>query len=196
MKINKAFFIAGIVGPLVTLSLTTLDTVISPWFTWTNNALSDLGVHPYSYLFNYSLIFEGIMNLLLAIGLYQAYKIRKYTVATLIISGFGLAMVGVFVETYHLYHLTFALIYFILFPASIIMFSRQIGSNHRPQAMFGYAISVISLITIVAGILIGFGEISSVSLGLAIPEMIEAVLLGIWSIYISAWTLTRSRTEN
>lgn len=196
LKVSRPFLIAGILGPLVALSLTVLDTAISPWFTWTGNALSDLGVHEYSYLFNYSLIFEGIMNFFFAFGLYQAHGIRKSTVAFLMISGFSLSMVGIFVETYHIYHLTFALIYFILFPISIILFSRQISTGNRSQAAVGYLFAAISLITIVIGILIDFGALGSISLGLAIPEVIEAVLLGAWSIYISVWTLAGSRRRN
>ncbi len=196
MKINRLLLAAGIIGPAVAIILTVADTVISPWFTWTNNALSDLGVHQYSYLFNYSLIFEGVMNFFFALGLYGAFRLRKSTVSALVISGAGLAMVGIFVETYHLYHLTFALLYFILFPVSIILFGKGIIKEHKSQALLGYVFSTISLVTIITGILIDFGAISFISIGLAIPEMIEATLLGIWSIYISAWTIRISQPRN
>lgn len=188
--------IAGIIGPVVALILTFADTVISPWFVWTQNALSDLGVHPYSYLFNYSLIFEGVMNFFLALGLMTFYKLRKYIVVALMISGISLALVGIFVETYHPYHLMFALIYFLLFPISIIMFGLQTGKRFRSQAVMGYGLAGASLITIVLGIMIDFGLISGVNIGLAIPEMVEAVLLGIWSIAIASFSLLTYSAKN
>ncbi|HKJ96476.1 MAG TPA: DUF998 domain-containing protein [Thermoplasmataceae archaeon] len=190
MKFSKAFFVAGIIGPLVTIILTVTDTFISPWFSWTQNALSDLGVNRYSYLFNYSLIFEGVMNFLFALGLMNFYGLKKLTVVSLIISGLSLSMVGIFVETYHPFHLVFALVYFILFPLAIIMFSREIGREHPIQSRTGYALSAASLVTIIIGVAVAFGFIGNASIGLAIPEMVEAVLLGGWSVYIGSWSLT------
>lgn len=196
LRFRRLLLVAGVIGPLATILLTILDTFISPWFTWTGNALSDLGVHPYSYLFNYSLIFEAIMNCLFVLGLKPYFNLRNGTAAGLIISGISLGFVGIFVETYHLYHLTFALIYFILFPVSIILFSREVRRKHPVQSRIGYAVSIISLVDIVMGILLGFNAFKGISLGLAIPEMVEATLLGGWSIYIASWTLRLSSGKN
>lgn len=188
MKFYRGLLIAGIIGPLVAISLIFVDTSVSTWFTWTGNALSDLGVHQYSYLFNYSLIFEAVMNLVFVLALKPLFRLGNGTSSGLVISGLSLGMVGIFVETYHLEHLTFALIYFIVFPVSIILFSRSISKKHRVQAFVGYPVALISLATILFGILVDFSLVPGVSLGLAIPEMVEATLLGFWSIYVGSWS--------
>lgn len=189
LKFYRNLLLAGIIGPIVAISLISVDASISPWFTWTGNALSDLGVHEYSYLFNYALIFEAVLNLVFVLALRPLFKLGNGTSSGLIISGLSLGMVGIFVETYQLEHLTFALVYFIVFPVSIIMFSRTIRKKHMVQAVAGYFVALISLIAIVFGVLVDFSAIPGVTLGLAIPEMIEAVLLGSWSVYMGAWAL-------
>lgn len=186
MNKSMGLLIPGIVGPVVAISLIFADTSTSAWFTWTGNALSDLGVHPHSYLFNYALIFEAIMNVFFSIGLIGVYNSGRGISGTLMASGISLGLVGIFVETYHLYHLTFALIYIILFPIAIILFSHRVSSRHRGLAATGYVFAAVSLVTIVLGVAIDFNAIPGVTLGLAIPEMVEACLLSAWSVITAA----------
>lgn len=184
----RKFLIFGVIGPIVSLALIFVDIGLSPWYSWYSNALSDLGVHPYSYLFNGGLILEAVMNLIFVIALYRIGAAKKHVAVLLAISGISLGLVGVFNETHHLEHLLFALIYFILFPLSIILFasSKTAGKSYsRPLSFF---CAVAGLLTIMIGIVQDFNVLST-GLGLGVYETIEAVLLSAWVVYTSLYYL-------
>lgn len=175
----------GIVGPFIAILFVVLDILLSPWYSWYTNALSDLGVHPYSFLFNGGLIFEAISNLIFAIILRKLNYASPATAIILAVSGVSLGFVGIFNENYHLEHLTFALIYFILFPIGIIMFSTNSRAGRGYSRALGYFAAVVGLVFIIVGILQDF-NVFSTGLGLGVYEFVEAVLLAIWAIYTAS----------
>ncbi|WP_297216571.1 DUF998 domain-containing protein [Thermoplasma sp.] len=173
--------ITGIAGPIIAISFILIDVGVSPWFLWSRNALSDLGVHQYGYLFNSGLIVEGILNVFFVISL-KRIGIARYVQAMMIASGLSLAMVGVFNEHFGYIHLLFALIYFILFPVSIIIAS---ASATLPGSLriYGIAGSATAIAVIIVGIGFVFHFVTIKNVGLAVPEFIEAVILALWSIF-------------
>ncbi|WP_237265285.1 DUF998 domain-containing protein [Thermoplasma sp. Kam2015] len=173
--------ITGIAGPIIAISFILIDVGVSPWFLWSRNALSDLGVHQYGYLFNSGLIVEGILNVFFVISL-KRIGIARYVQAMMIASGLSLAMVGVFNEHFGYLHLLFALIYFILFPVSIIIAS---ASATLPGSLriYGIAGSATAIAVIIVGIGFVFHFVTIKNVGLAVPEFIEAVILALWSIF-------------
>lgn len=180
--------IFGIIGPIIALSLIVVDIMLSPWYSWYTNALSDLGVHPYSYLFNGGLIIEAGANLLFVIGLRKLDLAGKGIAVILAVSGIALGLVGVFNEHHGLEHLTFALIYFILFPIAIILFSAGKRIRGHYSRSLGYGCSVVGLAFIIVGILQDF-KLFKTGLGLGFYEMVEAVLLSIWVVYTGSYYL-------
>ncbi len=185
----RILLVFGIIGPVVALSLTFLDIILSPWFSWDTNALSDLGVHPYSFLFNMGLIFEAAANLLFVIGLRKLGHANRGTAIALAVAGFSLGLVGIFTENYHPFHMVFALIYFIIFPLGIISFSVEKWDKRGYAPTVGYATAVIGLTFIIVGIIQALGGIST-PLGLGLYELVEAIMLSIWLIYTGAYYLT------
>jgi len=183
---NKYIFITGIIGPLTTLSLIFIDISLSGYFSWYVNSLSSLGIHNYYYLFDSAVIFEGVMNTIFAISLYAIYPIKFLSIGMIIIGSIGLFFVGIFNENTGILHLTFALIYFIILPLGIIIFSLFRISKYI--CIYGYSIGIVSLITIISGILIDFHYIN-IKIGLSVTETIEALLLGSWSIIIGTYTI-------
>lgn len=183
---RSLLLIFGIIGPIITITMTLLDVFISPWYSWSTSALSDLGVHPDSYLFNGGLLIEAGANLIFALGLKYGGYARTSTAVLLAVSGISLGFVGIFNENYHLVHLSFALVYFILFPVAIIMFSsnRKIRGNYSRAV--GYGSAVVGLIVIIVGILQDFA-IFKTPLGLGFYELVEALLLLSWSVYTGAY---------
>ena len=176
----------GIIGPIVALGLVILDIFLSPWYTWADSALSDLGVQQYSFLFNGGLLLEAATNLLFVIGL-RKLKLASLPVSVvLMISGLSLGLVGIFNEHHEPFHLIFALIYFILFPIGIIAFcatKRTLGKGYIK--VVGTILSIIGLAFIVVGIIEDFGIINT-SLGLGFYEFVEALMLSIWLVYTGA----------
>lgn len=183
---NKYIFITGIIGPLTTLSLIFIDISLSGYFSWYVNSLSSLGIHNYYYLFDSAVIFEGVMNTIFAISLYAIYPIKFLSIGIISTGSMGLFFVGIFNENTGILHLTFALIYFIILPLGIIIFS--LFHISRYICVCGYAIGAISLIAIISGILIDFHYIN-IKIGLSVTETIEALLLGSWSIIIGTYTI-------
>jgi len=174
---NYLFSWIALIWPWITIFLIILNILISPWFSWYKNALSDLGVHQYGFIFNSAIFTEGIIN-----GLYFFFHGKNSRQRYLIVTGsFSLSLVGIFNENFHLLHLIFALIYFILMPIYIILNS---GYTETLNKFFNIIIGTASLFVIIVGILSSFRLIPRI-LGLGVYEMLEAVLISMWiSIYI------------
>jgi len=174
---NYLFSWIALIWPWITIFLIILNILISPWFSWYKNALSDLGVRQYGFIFNSAIFTEGIIN-----GLYFFFLGKNSRQRYLIVIGsFSLSLVGVFNENFHLLHLIFALIYFIFMPIYIILNSAYTENLNK---FFNIIIGTASLLVIIVGILSSFRLIPRI-LGLGVYEMLEAVLISMWiSIYI------------
>lgn len=176
----------GIIGPIIAIGFVVLDIMLSPWYTWSSSALSDLGVNRYSFLFNGGLLFEAATNVLFIVGLKKMKLASTPVSIILIISGLSLGLVGIFNEHHEPFHLIFALVYFILFPIGIIAFcatKRTLGKAYI-QAI-GIITSLVGLLFIIVGILEDFSIFHTV-LGLGFYEFVEAIMLGIWPVYTGA----------
>ena len=90
---KRAMALLGIIGPLVAIGGIVLAISQSSWFSWGDNALSDLG-HPMrsdvSNIFNFSLIIGGI--LLAIFILHIIIKIDRGHLRTIGLSTLFLAM--------------------------------------------------------------------------------------------------------
>ena len=72
-KIKLAGWV-GIVAAVLGLSGVFAATFLAgEEFSWSRNALSDLGVSQVANFFNYSLIVAGILNFIFAVGFVKAY---------------------------------------------------------------------------------------------------------------------------
>jgi hypothetical protein len=71
-----AYGLFGIISPILAFILISLAiSQASSWFSWTGNALSDLGVHKESaVLFNSGLIIGGILSIVFAFGVMRFYQ--------------------------------------------------------------------------------------------------------------------------
>ncbi len=98
----------------VPLALIFLAIALSPWFSFWNNALSDLGhavksnVAP---IFNFGLVVGGFLVALTASRYMLDYNRLKAVI--LVYLGFSLALIGVFDEVYGVIHFIVSLMFFI-----------------------------------------------------------------------------------
>lgn len=169
--------LAGVVGPVIALSLVFYSVYISNWFTWNGNSLSDLGVSSAAIYFNSALVFEGILNILFAAGMAASFSSRAARSANGImfgISGASLGFVGVFTEHSGSLHTVFALGYFILFPLSLFTVSLTTSRRHP-------GFSVLTLLMGIAA-LVAIFLTPHRSGALAIPEILEAIILSAWTV--------------
>jgi len=119
----KVAGICGVAGPLVALSFIAISIARSQWFSWTGNALSDLGARaPSSCLFNTGLILGGILIGVFAVGLRESIRGRALGNVgglTLLLSGAALSAVGIFPETAGDIHLYVSIAFFVLIVLSL-----------------------------------------------------------------------------
>jgi hypothetical membrane protein len=192
---SKALLLFGIIGPVFTLLLIWINIFLFPGgFSWYKNALSDLGVHTYSYLFNYAVTAGGIMILVFSYGLYRRRFSNIPTTVMFIIGAIGLSMVGLFNEdAYPTMHFISALLYFFLFPIGIIYYSLTFALKHLSLIPVGLSMAAISLVAIIAGIIQVETKFIVTGFGLGLFEMIEAVALSVWIIVVAAYFLSPER---
>jgi len=119
----KVAGICGVAGPLVALSFIAVSILRSPWFSWTGNALSDLGAQPpSSCLFNTGLILGGILIGVFAVGLRESLRgkvLGNVGGLTLLLMAAALCAVGIFPETAGDIHLYFSIAFFVLLVISL-----------------------------------------------------------------------------
>jgi hypothetical membrane protein len=176
--------LSGIIGSILPFIMILTSTVLEKTFSWNNNALSDLGVSSYAWLFNGALIVGGLLNLLFAFGL------RKYLgktswlkagVLLIIVSSISLALVGVFTENYSIIHGLVALGYLLLTPLGLI--SIGWGEKSRQFGKISRLLGITALLVIIALPIITF--VANLQIGFAVPEFIESLVLSIWTFWVS-----------
>ena len=90
-QLNQYYPWFGIIGPFISWTAIILALFSSPWFDWTTNSLSDLGISPASMLFSGGIICGGALSSIFA-GAIIYYGKRKLVS---IISGGFLAFTSI-----------------------------------------------------------------------------------------------------
>lgn len=129
--------ICGILVPFVVFATLGFCLAVSPWFTWTNHALSDLGIQRNTaILFNNGLMLGGILCLIFSLGLIKILS-NKTGAYLLGVSSLALIGIGLFPETIFSLHLLSSASFFILLTIALLiigmnskknLFEKQIGS--------------------------------------------------------------------
>ncbi len=201
IKVRK-FGLIGIASPIIGLLAVLVSIYFSPWFEWPTHALSDLGVAQEGRLisqfaqegdtqiatwtFNGGMIVAG---LLIAIFVYSTRKtitdnlMSKIAYSLIFIGGINLALVGVFpYSVSDTIHLMVALIYFIFTPIGLIMIGVERRTRDKNFAIFSIGSGIVSLVVIGGAVLgiLGTPIGTIYPEGVAIPEFIEAIILGLW----------------
>ena len=91
--ITRVAGICGIFIPVVIFTCLGLSIASSPWFTWTQHALSDLGIQANTAaLFNYGMILGGILTLIFSLGL---IKILSNKIGAYLLAVSSVALIGI-----------------------------------------------------------------------------------------------------
>jgi len=192
-KLIRIAGISGIIGSVLPLVMILASTVFEKSFSWNKNALSDIGVSQTAWLFNGALIVGGLLNLLFAIGLRNYLgktKCLKIGVSLLIVSSISLLFVGVFTENYNVIHVFVALGYLLLAPLGLICISR--GEESKKFGKASLSLGITALLAIFGLPVITFA--ANLQIGFAVPEFAEALLLSIWTFWVSL-KLLRKQTN-
>ena len=161
----------GVIAPIWGFMSIGISIASSPWFSWIDNALSDLGVSNVAPIFNSGLIICGTLASLFIVTLIRIERTSRLGPVLLLLSSLSLMGIGVFSEAFGLIHFYFSLSFFIsLILSSIILgIHFTLNLSTRPLGIFTLLVGIVSLISCVGWAIVR-------SLGVAIPETISAFL--------------------
>lgn len=179
--------LCGIAAPIITILIILITIYYSPWFRWTENALSDLGVYDNgaaAILFNSSLIFCGLFNFIFVLGLrkfLEMQSVGQVGTVCFILASIALCGIGIFPENAGIIHLYFSIAFFVLSPISLFLISIALikMQDERKLGMVIFGLSICSAVVWLMPIN-----------GAAIPEIIASTAGGISTIFLGARLLS------
>jgi len=175
-KMRGLLSIFGIIGPLVIISSMLISIYLSPWWSFTENALSDLGVdNKVGWLFNSGLVIGGFLILLfMSKFTFDLIKNRflsgrlssKIGSLLICISAVPLMGVGLITEDAGMIHTYDATAFYVLAMSGEIFIGHSLVKEKKYW--------LLGLFSILSAI-VGFGVWTLPWDGIAIPEIIGAV---------------------
>ena len=175
----------GIFAPILAFTCILVAIASCPSFSWTRNALSDLGVVKgiTGLLFNFGLCVSGLLALSFAVfGLY-AYLgkswVGKIGAAVFAAATIALIAIGVFNEHYSGTHYEVSVSFFTLMPISMFIITCAFLLAHQRQ---------MALFTVSTGIAAALPWILWFSFkyvpNVAIPESVSGLIVSAWTIIL------------
>jgi len=134
-SIIKIAGICGILVPIVVFTCIGLAMAHAPWFRWTHNALSDLGIESNTAaLFNIGTVLGGLLTFIFSLGLIKiiSNKIGAYVLS---LSSLALIGIGLFPENIFIIHFIFSATFFILLAFSLLIIGLKIKQDQFERNM-------------------------------------------------------------
>jgi len=185
LKVIRLAGFFGMVAPFFGFAMVALSIIFSPWFSFTRNALSDLGAEGLgSVIFNSGLPMAGAISMMFSTGLFEMAEksltgmvgAALHLAASLFLVGIGVANINV--EPYHLY---VSVGFFVSMPlASAVVGLFNYRNRMRFYALLGWGTTVLA-----AGVwLLPWSSA-------ALPEALAALFFSVWQILLGYWMYTR-----
>jgi hypothetical membrane protein len=180
---------AGWGSALVGLAGVGVAVAVSPWFSWTENALSDLGHPQYDSwgIFGASLIVSGALAVLFSWALGRRLvrgPLGAIAVACLAAGGASLAAVGAVNESYGFPHLLVSITYFTFEAAGVGLLGAAALKHDRRFGLQSLATGAVSG---------AFGVMVSTALVYGAPFPSQAIPELIASLIFAGWTVALAR---
>lgn len=153
-------------------------------YSTSQNYISDLGVGPSAYIFNSSMFFLGVLAVVGAYFLHQAFKAKLFSVVTAI-AGIGVMGVGLFPEDVPVLHTVSSLIAFLFSGLSAVI------SYKVEKPPFSYFSVVLGAVTLLALLLFTSGNFLGLGVG-GMERMIAYPAL-LWVIGFGGYLLGHSK---
>jgi len=169
----------GILGSVLSIALVLAATVLSSWFRWENNALSELGVGEVSLLFNGAMLIGGVLIFFFTLGIREYFdgnRLVKVGVNLIIVASIFLALVGVFTVDMIVMHGIVSLGPLMLAPLGFVFIG--LGAEEAKLRNFSIGSGVAALVSIlVLPMVILFLPFK---VGFAVPEIINTIITTVW----------------
>ncbi len=181
----------GIIGPFYAFLSIMIAIIVSPWFSWTGNALSDLGnlsrypSSPVSSLvFNSGLILAGIITIFSVLGLLMKVKTNIGALISgvvLLVGTIALICIGLFPENFPPWHFIFSVMLFVSIALAMLLFGGVFTYYKQTKrlGLFSLATGLIAASPWIPYMFLNW------NIGAAIPEIISAVAVYAWIIIMS-----------
>jgi hypothetical membrane protein len=176
--------VCGILAPIVAFACILSAIAFYPQFSWTDDALSDLGIvsGATAIFFNYGLMITGFLIILFGVGLPVLFGnklLGKISGSFLIIGAVALFAIGVFPESAEPMHYYASVAFFVLLPISMLLVSATfLLAARRKIGSFTFLAAVVAAAVWIAQFSIRFVP------GPAIPETISALSGSVWSVVL------------
>ncbi len=176
--------ICGIVTPVVAFTCILLAIAYSPLFSWTGNALSDLGVQSglTPILFNYGLAVSGVLAFVFAFGLFKFLKTSisgRVGAFFFVIAALALIAIGAFNENYSPTHWYVSLTFFVFSPLSmLLLLVAFLRLKQLKTGAFTFLTAMVAAVPWVAYFAVQYVE------GVAIPETVSALAVSAWAVVL------------
>jgi hypothetical membrane protein len=176
---------AGIIAPIIAFVCILTAIASYPAFSWTNNALSDLGVVPgiTNSLFNFGLLASGILAFNFAIFGLFAYLRKSWggKIGSAVFAAATLALIAisVFNENFSPTHYLVSVAFFTLAPIALFILTFGFLLSHqRGMAVFTVLVGVAAALPWL--LLFAFNYVPNV----AIPEFLSGLAVSAWAIVL------------
>lgn len=176
---------SGITSPIIGFVCILTAIASYPTFSWTNNALSDLGVVSgiTSSLFNLGLFVSGVLAFIFSIfGLFTYFGkswISKIGSTVFGAATIALIAISVFNENFSPTHYLVSVAFFTLAPIALFILTFGFWLSHQRRiAAFTVAIGVMAALPWI--LFFTFNYVPNV----AIPEFLSALAISVWAVVI------------
>lgn len=187
MNKQKIGAATGLATPIVAFTCISISIASRPEFSWTNNALSDLGVAPgfTAPVFNFGLTTAGVLAFCFAVlGLYTYLSkqlLGKIGAAAFAAATVALICIGIFNENFRPTHYIVSVAFFSLAPIGLFILTYAFWrSNQQGIAMFSVATGLLAAAPWILQLTINYVP------NVAIPETISAITVSVWAVVLSA----------
>jgi hypothetical membrane protein len=188
--------VCGTIAPIVAFTFISLAITSYPQFSWTDNALSDLGAVEgvTAVLFNSGLIIGGILAIIFASGLFIFLRNRMlgrigafiFTLAALV-----LVAIGIFTENFGRIHYYVSVAFFTFAPISMLIICATFFVMRKVKmGLFTFLTAIIAALVWVLQFAMRYVP------NVAIPETISALLASTWSIVLGFQMLKQGSRSN
>jgi hypothetical membrane protein len=163
---KRVYALFGVVGPMLVYLSIIASIVLSPWFNWENNALSDLGhsinsnVAP---IFNLGLLLAGFFLLIYATTVFREHA--RYSSVCLLISTFLVQLLATFNEVYGSLHYVVAVPHFVMLSLTSVVYTIEKRSM----------IALTTFLVVLAAWTLYTLKIFNI--GIAVPETISKIVV-------------------
>ncbi len=176
LRLSRIAGICGLLTPTITLTLIFISIKMSPWFSWHDNALSDMGISPTFNLFNPALLIGGGLHLIFVFGGLRSTlgtsRLAHAGFWLMVVGAIALPLISIITEDYGRTHYYVAATYFIATPLGYILIGGAwYRCNDRLSGLLSIAAGVAALLAIT---LVPHKRI-------AVPEILAATLMGVWT---------------